>query len=177
MELFLRQEKENQFLSSKYASDQKTFSRLLDSMLLEKKELWIGMDSLNTLSPIAQKVTQAAYIYPYATIRERYALLRGTKWTAEQDSLYFGFRQYLNYSDNDLAFFDPYVNYVLNYINQETDHALDTGRDHELVTGVLHVAIGAAMIVRLAVLVIAHRTVNFRYRFGGHQLLQEQYIL
>ena len=120
MELFLRQEKENQFLSSKYASDQKIFSRLLDSMLLEKKELWIGMDSLNTLSPIAQKVTQAAYIYPYATIRERYALLRGSQWTAEQDSLYFGFRQYLNYSDNDLAFFDPYVNYVLNYINQET---------------------------------------------------------
>ena len=76
MELFLRQEKENQFLSSKYASDQKIFSRLLDSMLLEKKELWIGMDSLNTLSPIAQKVTQAAYIYPYATIRELYALLR-----------------------------------------------------------------------------------------------------
>ena len=120
MELFLRQEKENQFLSSKYASDQKTFSRLLDSILLEKKELWIVMDSLNTLSPIAQKVTQAAYIYPYATIRERYALLRGSQWTAEQDSLYFGFRQYLNYSDNDLAFFDPYVNYVLNYINQET---------------------------------------------------------
>ena len=120
MELFLRQEKEDQFLLSKYASDQKIFSRLLDSMLLEKKELWIGMDSLNTLSPIAQKVTQAAYIYPYATIRERYALLRGSQWTAEQDSLYFGFRQYLNYSDNDLAFFDPYVNYVLNYINQET---------------------------------------------------------
>ena len=127
MELFLRQEKENQFLSSKYASDQKTFSSLLDSMLLEKKEFWIGMDSLNSLSPIAQKVTQAAYIYPYATIRERYALLRGSQWTAEQDSLYFGFRQYLNYSDNDLAFFDPYVNYVLNYINQET---VETGTSY-----------------------------------------------
>ena len=35
------------------------------------------MDSLNKLSPIAQKVTQAAYIYHYANIRERYALLRG----------------------------------------------------------------------------------------------------
>lgn len=65
------------------------------------------MDSLNTLSPIAQKVTQAAYIYPYATIRERYALLRGSQWTAEEDSLYFSFRQYLNYSDNDLAFLIP----------------------------------------------------------------------
>ena len=118
MELFLKQEKENQFLSSKYASDRDVFSRLLDSMLLEKKNLWIGMDSLNTLSPIAQKITQAAYIYPYATIRERYALLRGSQWTNEEDSIYFSYRKYLNYGDNDLAFFDPYINYVLNYINK-----------------------------------------------------------
>ena len=32
------------------------------------------MDSLNRLSPIAQKVTQASYIYPYANKKERYAL-------------------------------------------------------------------------------------------------------
>lgn len=119
MELFLRQEKENDYLSSKYSSSRKIFSQLLDSMLLEKKKLWIRMDSLNTLSPIAQKVTQAAYIYPYATIRERYALLRGSKWTAEEDSLYYGFQKYLNYGDNDLAFFNPYVNYVLNFINKK----------------------------------------------------------
>ena len=119
MELFLRQEKENDYLSSKYSSSRKIFSQLLDSMLLEKKKLWIRMDSLNTLSPIAQKVTQAAYIYPYATIRERYALLRGSKWTAQEDSLYYGFQKYLNYGDNDLAFFNPYVNYVLNFINKK----------------------------------------------------------
>jgi hypothetical protein len=77
------------------------------------------MDSLNSLSPIAQKVTQAAYIYPYANIRERYALLRGSQWNQKQDSLYFGYRKFLNYGDNDLAFFDPYVNYIINFISQE----------------------------------------------------------
>ena len=127
MELFLRQEKENQYLSTKYSSNKETFSRLLDSLLIEKKNLWIGMDSLNKLSPIAQKVTQAAYIYPYATIRERYALLRGSLWTASEDSLYFGFRKYLNYGDNDLAFFDPYINYILNFINKK---ALDSGESY-----------------------------------------------
>ena len=127
MELLLKQEKENDYLSSKYSRNRKIFSQLLDSMLLEKKNLWIGMDSLNKLSPIAQKVTQAAYIYPYATIRERYALLRGSQWTAEEDSIYFDFRKYLNYGDNDLAFFDPYVNYVLNYINQK---ALEPGSSY-----------------------------------------------
>lgn len=119
MELVLKQEKENQYLSEKYSSDRESFSRLLDSLVLEKKKLWIGMDSLNTLSPVAQKVTQAAYIYPYATIRERYALLRGLQWTKEEDSLYFDYRKYLNYADNDLAFFDPYINYILNFINKK----------------------------------------------------------
>src|SRR6056300_429859 len=119
MELFLRQAAENQYLSSKYSSDKEVFSQLLDSMLLEKKMLWIRMDSLNTLSPIAQKVTQAAYIYPYASIRERYALLRGMQWNAMEDSLYFEYRKFLSFGDTDLAYFDPYVNYVLNFISVE----------------------------------------------------------
>ena len=77
------------------------------------------MYSINDLSPIAQKVTQAAYIYPYASIRERYALLRSSKWTEAKDSLFFSYRKFLNYGDNDLAFFDPYVNYILNYLSQK----------------------------------------------------------
>jgi hypothetical protein len=44
MELLLRQEKENNYLSSKYSRNRKKFSQLLDSMLLEKKKSmdWYG---------------------------------------------------------------------------------------------------------------------------------------
>lgn len=119
MELFLKQEEETRFLSTKYSSSSQTFNRLLDSLVEDKKMLWIRMDSLNTLSPIAQKVTQAAYIYPYASIRERYALLRGMQWNAMEDSLYFEYRKFLSFGDTDLAYFDPYVNYVLNFISVE----------------------------------------------------------
>ena len=120
MELILKQKSESEYLSSKYASNSKTFNSILDSLLTEKKQLWLKMDSVNTLSPIAQKVTQAAYIYHYANIRERYALLRGMQWTLQEDSLFFGFRKFLNYGDNDLAFFDPYINYILNFISQKS---------------------------------------------------------
>lgn len=123
MEVFLDQEKENDFLSSKFSNNSTRFNQIIDSLLNQKKQLWIEMDSLNQLSPIAQKITQAAYIYPYATIRERYGLLRGTNWSAEEDSIFFEFRKYLNYGDNDLALFDPYVNYLMNYINEK---ALDS---------------------------------------------------
>ncbi|MDG1022460.1 MAG: hypothetical protein P8O72_00285 [Flavobacteriaceae bacterium] len=127
MELILKQKSESNYLSSKYASNSNTFNSILDSLLLEKKQLWIQMDSVNTLSPIAQKVTQAAYIYHYANIRERYALLRGSNWTAEENNLFFDYRTFLNYGDNDLAFFDPYINYILNFISQK---ALDKGSSY-----------------------------------------------
>ena len=120
IELFLKQESENKYLSSKYSSNKNTFKNIIDSLLLEKKNLWIKMDSINNLSPIAQKVTQAAYIYPYANIKERYALLRGSQWSIKEDSLFFTYRQFLNFGDNDLAFFDPYINFIINYINQKT---------------------------------------------------------
>ncbi len=127
MDLLLSFEKENSFLSSKYSSDSETFTKLIDSLLIEKKNKWILMDSINQLSPIAQKITQAAYIYPYATRKERYALLRGTFWDKKQDSVYFDFRKYLSRSETDLAFFDPYINYLLNYLSEK---ALDSTENY-----------------------------------------------
>lgn len=127
MDLLLSFDKENSFLSSKYSSDSQTFTKLIDSLLVEKKNKWIFMDSINQLSPIAQKITQAAYIYPYATRKERYALLRGTFWNKIQDSIYFDFRKYLSFSETDLAFFDPYINYLLNYLSKK---ALDSTENY-----------------------------------------------
>jgi hypothetical protein len=127
MDLLLSFEEENSFLSSKYSSDSETFTKLIDSLLIEKKNKWILMDSINQLSPIAQKITQAAYIYPYATRKERYALLRGTFWDKKQDSVYFDFRKYLSLAETDLAFFDPYINYLLNYLNEK---ALDSTENY-----------------------------------------------
>ena len=119
IDLYLKQEEEVNFLSSKYSSNQIAFKKIIDSLLLEKKASWIKMDSINDLSPIAQKVTQAAYIYPYASIRERYALLRSSKLTEAKDSLFFSYRKFLNYGDNALAFFDPFVNFFLKFVGEK----------------------------------------------------------
>lgn len=127
MDLILSYERENTFLSSKYSSDPISFQGLIDSLLLEKKNLWIRMDSINQLTPIARKITQAAYIYPNATRKERYALLRGTFWSRVQDSSYFDYRKYLSLSETDLAFFDPYINYLMNYLSEK---ALDSAQNY-----------------------------------------------
>ena len=111
--------KETKFIASQYAAKPTLFKQQIDSLLREKKMRWIQMDSLNSLSPYAQKLTQSAYVYSYAGIRERYALLRGSNWDSIQTKDFFGYRKYLNYGENDLAFFEPYISYLINFLNKE----------------------------------------------------------
>ena len=127
MDLLLSYDKENSFLSSKYSSDGVSFKKLIDSLLDQKNKRWTKMDSINQLTPIARKITQAAYIYPYATRKERYALLRGTNWSEIEKKSFFDYRKYLNLGETDLAFFDPYINYLMNYLSEK---ALDSAQNY-----------------------------------------------
>jgi hypothetical protein len=123
MDIYLDLEDEVGFLSSKYASDSQEFSHIIDSLIQEKRDKWDVFKTQNPLSPLAQKITQAAYVYPYANRLERYALIRG-KSTVKNDSSFFDFRQFLVYGENDLIFFEPYITYLMSYLSQE---ALEEG--------------------------------------------------
>ena len=118
MDTYLAIENELGFLSSKYASNSSVFNAIIDSLLLEKSQSWRNFNQQSQLSPLAMKVTQAAYIYPYANRLERYALIRG-KAAVKEDSLYFNYRKFLNLAEPDLAFFEPYITYLMSYLSQE----------------------------------------------------------
>ena len=119
MDIYSSLQDEVKFLSSAYALSSKMFKQTIDSLLNEKKEEWIRFENQNDLSILAQKVTQASYIYPYANRLERYALIRGKKNAIKQDSSFFNFRKYLVYGENDLAFYEPYITYLISYLSQE----------------------------------------------------------
>ena len=125
MDTYLAIENEIGYLSSKYASNSTVFSSIIDSLLLEKSQSWRNFSQQSQLSPLAMKVTQAAYIYPYANRLERYALIRG-KAAVKADSLYFNYRKFLNFAEPDLAFFEPYITYLMSYLSQE---ALEEGQN------------------------------------------------
>ena len=119
MEIYLALQNETRFLSSKYSRNSIEFGQIIDSLLQAKRNNWILFDSLNDLTPSAKIISQAAYVYPYANRKERYALIRGRDNVKEQDSTYFNFRKYLNYGERELAYFEPYITYMLNFLNQE----------------------------------------------------------
>ena len=125
MDMEINIEMENEFLSSKYSLESKFFSKIIDSLVNQKKKQWILMDSINQLSDFAQKVTMASYVYPYGTRRERYAILRAENLDRSKDSSYFNYRQFLNFEETDLAFFDPYIDYVLNFLNENSVDSLN----------------------------------------------------
>lgn len=129
MDMEISQENENEFLSSKYSLESDLFSLIIDSLVNLKKKQWKQMDSINILSPFAQKVTMASYVYPYGTLRERYALLRGTNWSSSKNKTYFKYRKFFNFEETDLSSFDPYIDYVLNFLNKKS---LDSSNNYFL---------------------------------------------
>ncbi len=122
IDIYLALQKENSFLASQYSKNSFEFRHIIDSLYNEKRKIWMRFDSLNKLTYRAKVITQASYIYPYANRKERYAIIRGRKNIIAQDSSYFDFREKLNFAEEDLAYFEPYMTYILNFLNLEALH-------------------------------------------------------
>lgn len=125
IELDLEMNQENSFLSNFYAQNPETFKSIIDSLIELKHNRFNNFKSQSQLSAETVLVTQSAYLYPYATRLERYALLRGTHWDSIQRAEFFKFRDSLNLKEHRLAHFRPYISYLMNYLNQK---ALDSGQ-------------------------------------------------
>ena len=105
------------FLSSKYSMDPLIFSNIIDSLLDIKNQNWKKFDSLSNLSLLGKKITQSSYIYPYANRKERYYLIRGGSNIIQDKSKFLNFRKKLDYEEDELYSFEPYIKYLLSYIN------------------------------------------------------------
>ena len=125
METYLKLQNEISFLSSKYSLTGDAFNKIIDSLYMEKYVNWKNLIDKNNFSKFSKKITKASFIYPYANRRARYALIRGKSKNIKNDSLYFIYRNKLNYNDEELSFFEPYVSYLMSYLSLE---ALEKGQ-------------------------------------------------
>ena len=115
----LAHEKERSFLARKYPMSSGDFRHIIDSLRSEKAALWEDFQQQHpALSPLSEKVLQAAYQYPYANRLERYALIRG-KAAVATDSAFFDYRKSLNFNEKELAFYEPYITYLMSYLSLE----------------------------------------------------------
>ena len=125
MDTYLKLQNEISFLSSKYSLTGKAFNKIIDSLFLEKYVNWKKLIDKNNFSDFSKKITEASFIYPYANRKARYALIRGKSESIITDSSYFNYRDKLNYNDDELSFFEPYISYLMSYLSLE---ALEKGQ-------------------------------------------------
>ena len=119
METYLKLQDEISFLSSKYSLSGKSFNQIIDSLQSEKYLNWNKLIDKNKFSNFSKKITEASFKYPYANRKARYALIRGKSKNIKTDSSYFNYRDKLNYNDEELSFFEPYISYLMSYLSLE----------------------------------------------------------
>ena len=124
METYLKLQDEISFLSSKYSLSGESFNKIIDSLQREKYINWKKLIEKNNFSNFSKKITEASFMYPYANRKARYALIRGKSKNLKTDSSYFNYRDKLNYNDEELSFFEPYISYLMSYLSLE---ALEKG--------------------------------------------------
>ena len=119
METYLKLQDEISFLSSKYSLSGKSFNQIIDSLQTEKYINWEKLINKKNFSNFSKKITEASFKYPYANRKARYALIRGNSKNIKADSSYFNYRDKLNYNDEELSFFEPYISYLMSYLSLE----------------------------------------------------------
>lgn len=119
MEIYLKLQNEISFLSSKYSLTANEFKKIIDSLQNEKYNKWKNLITKNNFSSFTKKITEAAFKYPYANRKARYALIRGKSKKIKADSSYFRYRDDLDYNDEELSFFEPYISYLMSYFSLE----------------------------------------------------------
>ena len=121
MDTYLELKKERSYLSSKYSDNNRVFKNIIDSLNNLKEVKWQKFDSINVLTNLAKKITKSSFIYPYANILERYALIRGNKKYLNSDTInYFTFRNELSLKEEELSLFEPYIKYIMSYSSNKS---------------------------------------------------------
>jgi len=109
---------EDEYLSNMYSQNSIRFKEVIDSLSKEKEDMWINFIKSREQSKFSEKVTKSSILYSYSNRLERYALLRGSNWNLSESDEYFKYRDNINLNDRDLILFEPYINYLMNYFNQ-----------------------------------------------------------
>ena len=141
MEMFLRNEAEKNEMFAVFDSDFKTFSKKIDKKHKENQVFYQAKKDGIAWNDEFDVVAKAYLDYPYFSKKEVYPLVHklrtGIDITDQIPKNFYDFRKNIDYNNQNLAYFSPFVNYLnqmfnnmgnVNYHNHynEIDLALKT---------------------------------------------------
>lgn len=115
MDLYLRNENENQNLQTWYSLSSKEFDQKIDSLKASKKEEYEEFIKNNEVSDEFKKIALANIEYDYYSKKEMFgAANRSNPEKFEKD--YFDYRKNINFELDELKFYYPYYRFINRYI-------------------------------------------------------------
>ncbi|WP_340063373.1 TlpA family protein disulfide reductase [Ascidiimonas aurantiaca] len=121
IDMFLVNEDEEKLVYDFYDLEAEDFVRKMDSLKQMKIELYDNLVLNFDLSENAKNIAKAGIDYPHYDAKEIYPYIHKNKLHHDEvESLpehFYAYRNTLNYNDERLSYFGPYVNYLNMYFN------------------------------------------------------------
>lgn len=121
-ELFLLNEKNNDFILSYYKIDPIEFAQITDSILQKRKQMFHQMELTHDFSKKFSALAHNAILYEFYDLRERYAFVVN-KYSiprAEIPAQYFDYRAQVNFNDPSLQSLYVYQRFLDNYLKNRS---------------------------------------------------------
>ena len=116
IEVFLKNENEEDLVNSYYELDPEAFSKKIDSLHSAKIDLLKELDIDNQLTPMALAMAQASIDYNTYINKEKYPFYHkketGEETIHELDDDFYGYREKIDYNNKDLTYFRPYFDFM-----------------------------------------------------------------
>tara|TARA_B100001758_G_scaffold134762_1_gene115978 strand:+ start:1729 stop:3042 length:1314 start_codon:yes stop_codon:yes gene_type:complete len=112
MDVFLNFEKNEEMLNTSFNESFENYIKELDSVLSVQENKFIEFKSKVKISEFAEKMINNAILYPYMEKLQSFILRRNINeelW----DNIRNDFK--INFNDNDLTFFKPYIDFIYLY--------------------------------------------------------------
>jgi len=112
MDVFLNFEKNEEILNKSFNESFEEYLKEVDSILLFQEKKFIEFKSKVKISPFAENMINNALLYPYMEKIQSFILRRNIS-----EKLWDDFKYYydIDFNDNSLAFFKPYIDFIYLY--------------------------------------------------------------
>ena len=130
MDLYLKNERENNFLPNWYTLSPMEFSVKIDSIKAEKESEFNDFLSKNQVSEGFKEVAESSIQYDYFSKKELYAMANRERAELLDDT-YFAYRKEIDFNKEKLRFYYPYYRFLNRYFNSLVVSKFPPGTDRK----------------------------------------------
>ena len=121
IEMFLKNEEEKKSFYDLFTKDFNKFNQSIDSLIQGKEQFYTTKKTQINWNDDFDAIAKASYLYPYYFKKELYPLIKKVRTdkniSAELPKNYYDYRKKIDFNDQRLADFSPFIRYINAMLN------------------------------------------------------------